>query len=52
MPYKQGSQSSGSIEDKVSVQGSQRGLFGESDLGVCFKESYVEKELEEEVPGD
>lgn len=33
MPYKQGSQSSGSIKDKVLAQGSQwRGILGEVTL--------------------
>lgn len=52
MPHTQGSQSLESIEDKVSVQGSQRGLFREGDLGGCLKENYVENKLEEETLGD
>lgn len=40
MPYKQGSKSSGSIEDKVTAQGSQW------DLGECLKENYAKNELE------
>lgn len=51
MPHTQGSQSLESIEDKVSVQGSQRGLFGEGDLEGCLKENYVENKLEEETLG-